>query len=203
MELSEATQRALTAQAKAQAGLVTRAQAFEAGLTRYQIATRLTAGELIEVARGLYRVAGVPETWEQRVWAACLATGGLASHRTAGWLFGLEGLGRSPPREADVIVPFAASATSPVATVHRSRTLHASHAARGAGIPRTTLARTIIDLAEVLEPKALESAFDSALRQQADLRASVLRVLKGWPRKGHQGIAPLRALAERTDSRSR
>jgi hypothetical protein len=98
-----------------------------------------------------------------------------------------------------VIVPFTGRPTSPLATVHRSRTLHSSHAAKRAGLPRTNLARTIIDLSEVLEPKALELAFDSALRQQADLRIWVLRVLKGWPRRGHHGIATLRALlAERS-----
>jgi hypothetical protein len=80
----------------------------------------------------------------------------------------------------------------------RSRTLDDRHAAKRAGVPRTNLARTIIDLAEVLEPKTLELAFDSALRQQADLRSWVLRVMKEWPRNGHRGLMTLDALlAER------
>ncbi len=184
--------------AKAQQGLVTRAQLLELGVSPTQIDTRLSAGHLQLVIRGLYRLAGVPETWEQRVWAACLTTGGLASHRTAGWLFGLDGLGRYAPREIEVIVPFTGAAASSLATVHRSRTLDPSHTSKRAGVPRTNLARTIVDLSEVLEPKALDLAFDSALRQQADLRAWVSRVVEGWPRRGRRGIANLTALlAER------
>ncbi len=178
--------------------MVTRAQLLELGLSRHQVTHRLGVGQLHEVIRGLYRLAGVPETWEQRVWAACLATGGLASHRTAGWLFGLDGLGRTPPRDIEVLVPFTASSTSRLAIVHRSRTLDARHAAKRAGVPRTNLARTIIDLAEVLEPEAMELVFDSALRQAPDLRSWVQRVMKGWPRNGHAGLATLDALlAER------
>ncbi len=97
-------------------------------------------------------------------------------------------------------MPFTGPGTSRLATVHRSRTLDPSHASKRGGIPRTNLARTIIDLSQVLEPKALELAFDSALRQQADLRSWVSRLLKGWPGKGHQGIAGLRALLAERDA---
>ncbi len=175
---------------------MTRAQVVSHGRTRNQIGARLAEGELLEVARGLYRLPGAPETWEQRALAACLATGGLVSHRTAGWLFGLDGLGRQAPREIEVIVPNTGPPTSALAKVHRSRTLRPEHAAKRGGIPRTNLARTIIDLSEVLEPKTLELAFDSALRQQPDFRSWVSRVVKGWPNQGHRGLVGLRALLE-------
>jgi predicted transcriptional regulator of viral defense system len=184
----------ITTRAKAQHGVVTRAQVLATGLTRHQVVAALSSGQLRELGRGVYGVAGLPQTWEQRVLAACLATGGVASHRTAGWLFGLEGLGRSAPREVDIIVPFTGSPLSKLAIMHRSRTLQPSHAVKLGAIPRTTLARTLIDLAEVLEPKALETAFASALRQQPDLRGAVLRLVKDWPNQGHTGIGALRAL---------
>ncbi len=191
----------MAARARTQYGLVTRAQVLELGRTRNHIVDRLAEGELIEVAQGVYRLPGAPETWEQRALAACFATGGLASHRTAGWLFGLDGIGRYAPKDLDVILPITGRGASPLATVHRSRTLRPEHAAKRPGIPRTNLARTIIDLSEVLEPKELDLAFYSALRQAPDLRSWVLRMLKGWPRRGHRGIAALRALlAERDEA---
>jgi hypothetical protein len=175
-------------------------QVLELGLERHHITERLLTSDLLEVARGVYRLPGAPETWEQRAMAACMATGGLASHRTAAWLFGLDGVGRYPPRQLEVILPFTGKGRSKLATVHRSRTLLPSHAAKRPGIPRTNLARTIIDLSEVLDAKAMDLAFDSALRQQPDLRSWVLRMLKNWPRRGHQGIAGLRALLAERDA---
>ncbi len=185
----------IASRSKPQHGVVTREQVLDAGLSRHQVVKALSTGQLRELARGVYGLAEVPETWEQRVWAACLATGGLASHRTAGWSYGLDGLGRAAPKELDIIVTFTGSPTSGLATMHRSRTLQPGHAAKGAGFPRTTLARTMLDLGEVLEPKALERAFESGLRQQADLRGAILRIVKDWPNRGHTGITLLRALA--------
>ena len=64
-----------------QHGLVTRAQLLAAGLTERQIDRRLGTGQLLVVHEGVYRLPPVKPTYEQAVLAACLATGGVASHR--------------------------------------------------------------------------------------------------------------------------
>ncbi len=185
---------AAAALASRQGGVLTRAQAMECGLSPSKIRTRIRAGLWERLGTSVYGVAGAPHTWEQRVWAACLETGGLASHRTAGWLWGLDGLGRTPPGELEVIVSFANRRTTDGAQVRRSRTLVPAHAAKRPGIPRTNLARTLLDLSEVLGPLELELAFDSALRQQADLRAWLNRLLRPLSARGHQGIGNLKEL---------
>ena len=185
--------------ARAQTGLITLEQASKAGLTVRQCNRLVATGRWEQVARGLYRVAGVAESWEHRVWAACLATRGWASHRTAGWLHGLDGLGRAPPRELEVVVEYRSNRRSPDARVRRSRTLSPSHLSKAAGIPRTNLPRTLIDLAEVLDAKSLELAFDSALRRVADLRPWLRRLLGAMPANGHRGIASLAVLLDDTE----
>ena len=77
-----------------QHGLVTRAQLRAAGLTERQIDCRIGRGQLVVVHEGVYRVPAVRATYDQAVLAACLATGGVASHRCAGRLFRLRGFER-------------------------------------------------------------------------------------------------------------
>ncbi len=185
--------------ARRQLGVLTRAQAAEAGLSAAELRSELESGRWERVGRGVYRVVGAPESWEQRVWVACLETGGLASHRTAGWLWRLDGLGRAPPEEIEVLLAMTNRHTTEGARVRHSRTLLPSHVCKRPGLPRTNLARTVVDLAGVLDAGALELAFESALRQQPDLRDWLKRMLRPLPSQGHRGISNLtRLLAERT-----
>jgi hypothetical protein len=56
--------------------------------------------------------------------------------------------------------------------VYRARHLHPDDATEREGIPVTTVARTIFDLAEMLRPRQLERVFDKAEQLQVfDLRA--------------------------------
>ncbi len=180
--------------ASRQSGLLTRKQALECGLSRTQVEYLLTTSRWERLSTGVYRVAGAPGTHEQRVWAACLETNGLASHRTAAWFWNLDGVGRRPPEPIEVAVPFASKRTSDLALVRRSRSLLPSHAAKRAGVPRTNLARTVIDLAEVLDPPGLELAFDAALRQQPDLRHWVQRLVRSMGASGRRGMGNLKPL---------
>src|SRR5947209_3963022 len=133
----------IVALARQQGGVVTRQQAFELELTSSQWHNLSHNRMWARAGSGVLRLAGVPLTWEQRVWIACLESGGHASHKTAGWLWRLDGLGRSAPKEVDVTVHFDNRCTTKTAKVHRSRTLTADHLAKPQGIPRTTLARTV------------------------------------------------------------
>ncbi len=190
--------RRIASLAAQQAGLVTRSQAVEAGMSDGQFRAERAAGRWEPMGTSVFRIAGAPETWEQRVWAACLETRGVASHRTAGWIWRLDGLGRRSPAEIEVLVAFENKRTSDGADVRRSRTLLPTHVTMRSGIPRTNLARTVLDLSEVLDADALELAFDSALRMQADLRSWLKRLLRPLPRRGHLGIGRLAALLDET-----
>src|SRR5438105_15953793 len=74
------------------------------GVTRREVDRRLHDGVWIAVHPGVYRVAGAPITWEQRLHAACLAAGtdAAVSHRAALAWWGLDG-GR--PGAVEIAVP--------------------------------------------------------------------------------------------------
>ena len=54
---------------------------------------KLRTRRLEPMRRGVYRLAGTPASWEQRLLAACLASGpeARASFRSAAALYGLDG----------------------------------------------------------------------------------------------------------------
>lgn len=182
--------------AQQQGGVITHEQAIELKVSAGQWRT-FTRSKLWEnVGTGVIRQAGQPLTWEQKVWIACLETQGHASHKTAGWLYRLDGLGKYAPAELDVVVKFDNRRTTNRANVHRSRTLTDEHLAKPKGIPRTTLARTLVDLAEVLSEGDFEDAYDSAVRNEPTTPAEVKELLKTLPRRGQQGIGMLKALLD-------
>ncbi|HEY3240014.1 MAG TPA: type IV toxin-antitoxin system AbiEi family antitoxin domain-containing protein, partial [Acidimicrobiia bacterium] len=77
--------------ASRQHSVITRQQLRDLGLTRDQIDYRIEVGLLVVKHPATYLVAGSQRTHEQNVMAACLATGGVASHRCAAGLFRLRG----------------------------------------------------------------------------------------------------------------
>lgn len=80
--------------------LFTRAQAVAHGFSDAAIAHRVRVGRWARFHAGVYGPAGLPPTLERSARAACLAAGpeAVASHGTAGVLWGLELPGTSPWR---------------------------------------------------------------------------------------------------------
>jgi predicted transcriptional regulator of viral defense system len=155
-----------------QYGLLTRAQALDAGMTARAIERQLATGAWVRVRQGVYRSAWVRSTWHQRALAACLgSTGPVAvSHRAAAYLHGL--LERAPAR-IDVVVPRAdgASERRRLATVHRTRALCPEEVVVIEGVPATCLARTLIDLAATMPAHGLGELVDRAVGACAGDRA--------------------------------
>ena len=108
--------------------------------------------------------------------AAVLACGSHAalSHRSAAALWGL----RPTMRAAiDVTVPRRAGFSRPGVDVHRARRLDPADVTRVRGVPCTTVARTLLDLAEVLDGQALGRACEQAEVLRILDRRAVDRVL--------------------------
>lgn len=176
--------------ASAQHGLIGRAQAFEAGVTARMIQRRTDNGEWEAVHRGVYRLAGTPETWVQRVLAATLASGGVASHRAAARLWGLD-LRRT--ERAVITVRTGGTRSLRGVVVHHTGALRPADRAVREGIPCTSVARTLVDLAGELGFEDLEACVDSALRENL----TTVRYLEKWlPGQGRNGSAVLRELVE-------
>ena len=109
--------------ARRQWGVFSRAQAIAEGATSWTIRRRLAQRKWLEIQQGVYRFPGGHESWHQKVIAATLSLpGAMASHRTAAFLWGLEGLG-GPPALLEVVAGFEVSRVLKLARVHHSRRL--------------------------------------------------------------------------------
>jgi len=125
--------------------------------------------------------------------AAVLAcgAGAVVSHRTATTLWALLAAG-SGPVAVDVTVPAGARPRRPGIRVHRSDGLDPCHVTVVDGVPTTTPARTLLDLAGCAEPRDLERAVARAEREALTERGDLLALLDRYPRS--PGGATLRRL---------
>jgi Transcriptional regulator, AbiEi antitoxin/Protein of unknown function (DUF559) len=180
-----------------QHGVVALAQLLALGLTASAVRNRVQAGRLHPVHRGVYAVGRARLTREGHWMAAALAYGPSAvlSHRSAAALWGLRPDNR-PVSEITVPVPSIRSRRGILA--HTSITLRDADVTSRDGIPCTTPARTLLDLAEVVERRPLERAIEQAeILRLFDLRA-LEEVLGRAP--GRRGAGLLRdLLAEQRD----
>ncbi len=145
-----------------QLGLFTYDQAVGSGASDGLIKHRVRIGRWIRVGGGVYRVAGVPVTWQQRALAACLVAGpgAVVSHRSAAVVWGVSGFRPGP---LEITVPAGRSGRNSLAEVHRSDRLPTRDRTTRQRIPVTRPARTVIDLAGRVGPALLEEAVDDVL----------------------------------------
>ncbi|MHB1533757.1 MAG: type IV toxin-antitoxin system AbiEi family antitoxin domain-containing protein, partial [Acidimicrobiales bacterium] len=143
-------------------GLLTRGDALSLGLTDREITGRVVRGEWVRIFKGVYRLAASAPTAEQHLLAACLALGpgAVASHRSAGWLWGL--LDRAPATPS-LTVRRPASPRLAGVKVHRTARLDPDRLHQRRGIWCTDPHRTVLDLAAILEPAELDSVVDRGL----------------------------------------
>jgi very-short-patch-repair endonuclease len=180
--------------ATGQHGVVARRQLEAVGLGRGAVAHRVAAGRLHRVHRGVYAVGHPVLTVNGCRMAAVLAAGpGAAlSHASAAALWEIR------PTSAtliDVSVPSPAGrGKRPGLRIHRAASLRADELTEHRGIGVTTVARTLLDLAATLSPRALERALDEAEIQQLYDRTSLDAMARA-----HAGERGARALAEALD----
>jgi very-short-patch-repair endonuclease len=159
-----------------------------AGLSPRMVQHRARTGRLHRVFPTVFAV-GHPgltrDGWRYAAVRAC-SPGAVASHLMAGALWGLRRSDR-----LEVTVAKGGSGPKTVA-VHETRVLGAPHMDVVRNIPVTSLARTLVDLAEVLAPDRLERVLDHAGRHETFDRAALQTVLDELP--GRHGAPKLREL---------
>jgi very-short-patch-repair endonuclease len=135
--------------------------------------------------------------------AAVLACGegAVLSHRDAAMLWDLRETNR---RAIDVTAPGVRRRSRPRIAFHGAA-LHADDCAEVDGIPVTSVARTLLDLAEVVDSTQLRRAYEAAERRRL-LDVNALKSLLDRS-NGRRGVPALLALldydpAEATDSKS-
>jgi hypothetical protein len=130
-----------------QLGLFTAGQARRCGIS-YERLRRLEAGGRIERwHRGVYAIAGAPDSYPRRLLAAQLACGpvALVSHASAASLHRLCDVRR--PDRVHLLVPRRRERSVEGAVVHSTLWLPDRHRRRVGPIPVTSVERTICDLA--------------------------------------------------------
>jgi very-short-patch-repair endonuclease len=166
MAASANPDRAIARIARAQRGLITAQQARDAGLSMDSVRHRVASGALVRAGRRVYAAGFVQLSWEQRALAACLdlGAGALLSHRSAATVWKLD-LPAHPLVE--VTVSYGRGARGPIGVVvHRTRSLRREERALVGGLPATSLARTLLDLAGVIDGRRLAKVIDDALSRR-------------------------------------
>jgi very-short-patch-repair endonuclease len=147
--------------AQRQWGVVTRAQLIEVGLRDRGIAEWVRAGRLRRLYQGVYAV-GHDRLMRQGRWLAAVMAcgpGAALSHRDAAVLWDLR---QSNSAYIDVIVPSQSGRKRAGLRIHRSSRLRPAEVTVRHGIPVTTVARTLLDLADVLDGQALKRVITEA-----------------------------------------
>lgn len=187
------TDAAINAMAAQQHGVVTRRQLLRAGLSDDVVDVRIGRGLLTRVYRGVFQVGPIVAP-RAREMAACLACGSAAfvGHRSAAVLWQL-----LPPDSLAMkveIVMRRGIRRHPAIRIRRAGSLRDADVTRLDGIPVTTPARTILDLAASASPRELERAIAEALARRRTTRG-VLQSMLAHAR-GRRGTAALRAWLE-------
>lgn len=177
--------------ARKQHGVVSHAQLLAVGVTQRSIERRLQSGRLHRVHRGVYRVGHTADALLVREAAAVLACGPgtVLSHRSAGAIWGIidrwEG-------DIDVTVVGRDCGRKPGIRHRRVDRLAAADLDARSSLPVTSPARTLLDLASVLDRAALRRAVNEALVARLVCEDDLWRVLSRC--RGRRGGPQLRRL---------
>jgi predicted transcriptional regulator of viral defense system len=182
---------ALAQLAERQHGVVSLSQLASLGLSRSGVQSRICRGRLHRVHRGVYSVGHPLLTVEGRYMAAVLACGpgAVVSHRSAADLLDLR---RTDRATVDVTTPGQRGRKRQGIDAHRSVSITAADTTRVRGIPCTTVARTLLDLTDVVDDRAVERAIERAEQlRRFDLRALERTLARA---EGRAGTSRLRDL---------
>jgi putative AbiEi antitoxin of type IV toxin-antitoxin system/uncharacterized protein DUF559 len=175
-----------------QHGVVARRQLLALGLSSSAIASRVAAGRLHPVRPGVYAV-GHRVLSRRAQWMAAVLFGGgdaVLSHLSAAALWGIRGDSSGP---IEVTVPARSRSRSGIR--RHFAPLPGDEMTTCAGIPATTVPRTIFDLAAALGLAAVEQALRESERLRLYDPLSLPVLLSRYPR--HRGNAVVRECLNR------
>lgn len=185
----------IAATAARQHGAFSRRQTDDLGFSREAVRHRLRTGRWERLSRDVFRLAGAPGSWRQRLMAAVLEAGpgAVASHRAAAVLLGIPGFDDG---SIEVTHPECRNTRVRLSVLHQSSLLPDDHVTVRDGIPCTTLARTIFDLART-EPKPRVSRAARTAMQRHGLTIGQLEaVVSTLATRGRGGTKVMRELLD-------
>lgn len=186
----------MLARAARQHTAFSRRQALADGMTPRQLQLQHERGRLVLLHRGVYGLAGAPSTFERSVMAACLAARGVASHRSAGALWGLRGIDPGP---VEVTVPGRRRSELAGVLAHTTGRLEAVDLTERLAIPVTSPARTLLDLGAVAPFHVVEAAVEDAVFRGLVTVRWLGRTVERLGRPGRGGAGVLRHILAARD----
>jgi very-short-patch-repair endonuclease len=176
--------------ASRQRGVIGWHQMLAAGISQAAIAHRIATGRLHRLFRGVYLVghAIAPELAPETAALIVSPPGTLLSHHTGGGLWQMAAL----PRVVDVTVLAGRPDSRAGLRVHTAHQLHPRDRRVIRGLPVTSPARTLVDLAAGLSRERLERCYEQAQILRLVTPTEVLHALERAPRR--RGVGLLRDL---------
>jgi very-short-patch-repair endonuclease len=177
-----------------QHGVATRRQLLARGLAPHTIDRMVRAGRLIVLRRGLYQIGPLPvgRAAETRAVLAC-GRDGRISHTSAATLHSV--------LDATCVRPIVEVTMSrrkrrriEGVRIHRVRDLRPDEVMVLDGLPVTTPARTLLDIAETMTSREVEQALATAYRKALVTRDELRAMVERHPR--HRGAPLLRRLLD-------
>ena len=169
-----------------QYGIATLDQAIGAGFSYDRIRGLVRSGRWLALHQGVFAAANWPPSNEQKLMAACLATGGYASHRAAAWLWDL----RDEP-EIEITVARTHSPELEGVIVHRPL-----DATRPPKVRRDIAVcdplRLLADLGAVVPKAEVLDALERARAKKLVTVKAVVAERDRLARRGRAGIGALR-----------
>jgi hypothetical protein len=187
-------ERALAELATRQHGVASYEQLLDLGLGAHWIEGRLDEGRLRAIHRNVYAVGHSRVSQRGRWWAAVLAYGtdALLSHRTAAILWGFQ-RPRGGPVHVTADCGRQGIGRREGIWIHRCNLAPEDRTLRD-GLPVTTVARTLFDIAEIAPFETLKGAAEEADRlKQLRLRELEAVCERG---RGRRALKPVRRLLE-------
>lgn len=181
-----------------QHGVVTRPQLLDLGIPARTISNWVHSGRLVVVGPGTYRVAGAPLGPHHELMAACLATDGHASHRSAAVLLGVPAIRADCP---EVTVARGRGPRPSPWRVHECDDLTRAVGRPVDGIPCTTVPQVAVDLAGLVTAHEISrSTFDDAVewlvRRRCTSWPELQRAVAAASDRRAYGIGHLRTIVE-------
>ncbi|HKO29145.1 MAG TPA: type IV toxin-antitoxin system AbiEi family antitoxin domain-containing protein [Solirubrobacteraceae bacterium] len=176
-----------------QDNVISRDQLLRAGLGRGAIAHRVATGAWQRLHKNVYLLGPAPPSLMARARAAALSCGAdaVVSHRSAAEMLGL-----LPESGGEVHVTVAGRNVAPRGGVrrHRIAAFGPGELTKMRGIPVTTVARAICDMAGTQPRREVEHAYQEALYRRIVTDRQIAAILKREPRR--KGAPLVRALLD-------
>ncbi len=189
----------IAAVARLQRGRIAFRQLRAIGVAPASVAWLVAKGHLFPSLRCVFAVGHTARIELGAETEALLSVrdGGALSHWSAAALLGLW---TPVPAVVDVSVDYSSAATNAGVRVHRSRILESRDVWIRNGLPVTSPARTLLDIAASATDRQLEVAFDRGITERTLRTSHVVDLLSRAG--GHRGRARLAALLEQEQGAS-